>query len=139
MFLDMMSHDFTEMAMLDIGILIDFISKTIPVDKKAIMKWANDTLYTRYKPHFSEITTERLMQELYPPGNCIHIWRNGVGWSGTYTPCTHEVFGEVEFSRNLISDHLLEPGYHPALLGLAREIMNDQNFDFAHDLLGLSV
>ena len=55
--------------------------------------------------------------------------------SGTYTPCTF--FDSVEFSRTLIDDHLLEPGYHPALLGLAREVKG-LNFQFEHDLMGLS-
>jgi hypothetical protein len=54
---------------------------------------------------------------------------------GTYTPCSF--FDSVEFSRTLLDDHLLEPGYHPALLGLAREEKGDLNFHFDHDLMAL--
>jgi hypothetical protein len=56
--------------------------------------------------------------------------------TGTYTPCSF--FDSVEFSRTLLDDHLLEPGYHPALLGLARDEKGDFNFDFDHDLMALS-
>lgn len=55
---------------------------------------------------------------------------------GTHTPCSF--FDSVEFSRTLLDDHLLEPGYHPALLGLAREEKSDLNFHFDHDLMALS-
>lgn len=55
---------------------------------------------------------------------------------GTHTPCSF--FNSVEFSRTLLDDHLLEPGYHPALLGLAREEKSDLNFHFDHDLMALS-
>jgi hypothetical protein len=140
MFLDIMSHDWINMAMVDIEYLLDYYSSTtpiLPLDKAVIMKWANDTLAKKYQPHFSQISKERMSQELYIPGTCIHLWRNGVGYSATYMPCSHKVFGDVEFSRSLIDDHLLEPGYHPALLSVAREAKGDWNFDFAHDLIEL--
>lgn len=144
MFLDVMSHDWTDKAMVDLEHVIDYHNNAggslllPPVDKDAILKWANDTLTKKYRPHFEQIPKERMEQELYPPGTCIHFWRNGVGYSATYTPCYHEVFGEVEFSRSLIDDHLLEPGYHPALLSMAREMKGDWNFDFDHDLMRLA-
>lgn len=135
MFLDVLSFDWTDMALLDLGLLLDHVGKTFPVDKGLVTKWANDTLTKKYRPHFATIPKERMETELFPPGNCVHLWRNGAGWTGTYTPCSF--FDSVEFSRTLVDDHLLEPGYHPALLSLAREALGDQNFQFEHDLIGL--
>ena len=82
MFLDIMSHDWTDMALVDLELLTDHVRKTLPLDKEKVLKWANDTLQTKYKPHFSKITKERIDQVLYPPGTCIHLWRNGIGHSG---------------------------------------------------------
>ena len=79
MLLDIMSHDWTDAALLDLKLWLDTIE--FPIDKTAIMNWANDTLVKNYKPYF-ETVKERLDQVLYPPGNCIHLWRNGAGWSG---------------------------------------------------------
>lgn len=142
MLLDIMSHDWTKIAMVDVEFLVDHVAKSnIPgVDKEKVMAWVNDTLTTKYKPTFSAIPIERMEQELYLPGTCTHLWRNGGtnGWEGTYTDCTNEVFGEVEFSRNLIDDHRLDSGYHSALVGLARKHTKDLNFDFEHDLMALS-
>lgn len=138
-FLDIMSHDWTDMALVDLELLLDNVATNslFPVvDKKQVMKWANDTLQKNYKPYFETITKERSEQELYPPGTCIHLFRNGNGWDGTYTPCSF--FNEVEGSRTLISDHLIPPGYHPALLSLAREKIGDLSFNFHHDLMAVS-
>ena len=113
--------------------LLDTIE--FPIDKNGILTWANETLVKNYLPYL-EKSRERIEQVLYPPGNCIHLWRNGAGWSGTYTPCSF--FDSVEYSRTFLNDHLIDTGYHPALLGLAREENNDWNFHFDHDLMALS-
>lgn len=131
--LDIMSYDWTQTAMQDLSLWLDTIE--FPIDKDGILAWANETLAQKYLPHL-EKSQERIEQVLFPPGNCIHLWRNGAGWSGTYTPCSF--FDSVEYSRTLLSDHLIEPGYHSALLGLAREEKNDLNFHFHHDLMALS-
>ena len=139
MILDVMSYDWTHKALTDLKGLLDYVSEVLPMDsaKLTIMAWANKTLIEKEKPYFSTITKERLPQELYPPGNCIHIFRDGAGYTGTYTPCTF--FDEVEFSRTMVDDHLIGPGYHPALLSLAREAKKDLNFDFPHDIMALNV
>ena len=80
-----MSHDWADSALLDLELMLDHVGKKLPLlDKKTILKWANDTITTKYKPHFDSITKSRMNQVLYPPGNCIHLWRNGIGWSGKY-------------------------------------------------------
>lgn len=36
----------------------------------------------------SEGDDQRLEPILYPPGRCIHLYRDGIGISGSYVPCT---------------------------------------------------
>ena len=90
---DIMSYDWTDNALQDLKMWLDQID--LPLDKNGIMTWANDTLAKNFKPYF-ETVKERMEQVLYPPGHCIHLWRNGAGWSGEYClniVCTlHEIF-----------------------------------------------
>ena len=52
---------------------------------------------------------KRMEVELFPPGKIIHFYRDGYGITGSVTPCTF--FDEVELSRRLLDDHLIEKGY----------------------------
>ena len=113
MFLDIMSHDWTDTALLDLELLLDNARNTV-LDKEKIMEWANYTLQTKYKPHFSKITKERTPQELYPPGICIHMFRNGVAYSGELfsfqsllTVFTYKLTGPLLVQSNLYSMFIL--------------------------------
>jgi hypothetical protein len=68
-----------------------------------------------------------------PPGTCIHIFRDGIGYTASYTPCSY--FSEIEFVPTMIDDHLVRPGYHRALVTLARDLMQDLDFQFEHQKL----
>lgn len=59
---------------------------------------------------------ERLDPEVYPPGNCIHFYRDGSGVSGCYVPNTY--FKEIEVSRRMIDDHVYHTGYQKVSLYL---------------------
>ena len=115
MFLDIMSHDWTDTALLDLELLLDNARNTV-LDREKIMEWANYTLQTKYKPHFSKITKERTSQELYPPGTCIHMFRNGVAYSGElfsfqfsplYTVFTYKLTRPLLVQSNLYSMFIL--------------------------------
>lgn len=80
---EIMSYDWTDSALRDLRAWLDQID--LPLDKNGIMTWANDTLNMSFKPYF-ETVKQRMKQVLYPPGNCIHLWRNGAGWSGECCP-----------------------------------------------------
>ena len=43
---------------------------------------------------------QRLEPILYPPGRCIHLYRDGIGISGSYVPCTF--FNEVSFDEKTL-------------------------------------
>jgi hypothetical protein len=74
---------------------------------------------------------------LFPPGDCVHLYRDGVGWRGSYVPCRR--FDELEMVRTLVDDHLIDTGYYVGLLGFVRALKKDLNWQFEHDLLGLPV
>lgn len=43
--------------------------------------------------------------ELVPPGECIHIYRDGTAWQGTYINCTF--FDELDTVWHAVEDHLI--------------------------------
>ena len=71
--------------------------------------------------------------ELIPPGDCIHLFRDGTSWQGTYINCTF--FQDLELVRHLVDDHLIPPGYYTGLLSYLREQLGNFSWKFEHDLL----
>lgn len=70
----------------------------------------------------------RMIPELYPPGQCIHLYRDGCGMTGCYVP--NSFFSEIDISRRMIDDHLFHSGYEHSLLEIARQIEKDHHFRF---------
>jgi Lipase (class 3) len=68
---------------------------------------------------------------LMPPGDCIHVYRDGLQWQGNYMPCYR--FNEIEIVRSLVDDHLVVPGYYAGLLGFVRALRKDFDWKFDHD------
>ncbi|KAL3908309.1 MAG: hypothetical protein SGILL_008531, partial [Bacillariaceae sp.] len=56
--------------------------------------------------------------QLYPPGTCIHLFRDGTSWQSNFVPCTS--FDELELVSRMLDDHLLDTGYYPGLLTYIR-------------------
>lgn len=73
-------------------------------------------------------TEKRMDPVLFPPGKCIHFYRDGYGISGSVVPCTF--FGEIDISRRMVDDHLYHSGYQLIFLDLMRQHHNDHNFRF---------
>jgi len=139
MILDIASYDWTHKGLLDLENLLVFVNSTIPFDipVQHLLKKANETMDNDDRPYFRKVTKERMTPILFPPGSCIHLFRDGFSYTGTYTPC--EFFNEVEVTRTLIDDHLIPPGYHRAFLHWMRDRLDDLNFDFSHDIMALPV
>ena len=68
---------------------------------------------------------------LYPPGTCIHFYRNGVGISATYTPLSF--FNEIDVRRTMMQDHLIDDGYRRIFLEVMRQYKRDHHFAFEED------
>lgn len=94
---------------------------------------------------------------LFPPGECIHFYRDGSGISGTYVNC--DFFNEVsscstihfhqsadsmhlidipiprlnaqiDVARTMVDDHLISSGYRRIFLSLMRDFHKDDHFSF---------
>jgi len=74
---------------------------------------------------------------LFPPGACIHLYRDGTKWQGVHMPCTR--FDEIEAVAHLVWDHLIPTGYYVGLLGYLRVLKRDMNWRFDPDLMDLPV
>ena len=71
---------------------------------------------------------EQLPIVLFPPGECIHFYRDGSGISGSYVPCTF--FDEIDIARTCVDDHLISSGYRRIFLSLMRDFTKDDHFSF---------
>jgi Lipase (class 3) len=74
---------------------------------------------------------------LFPPGECLHIYRDGTSWQGVYYPCRN--FNALEGVRYMVDDHLIPTGYYLGLLGYIRGSKNDMNWQFKPDLTEIPV
>jgi hypothetical protein len=75
-----------------------------------------------------ESTKKRMEPTLFPPGNIIHFYRDGVGITGSVCPC--EFFGELDVTRRMVDDHLFQTGYKLIFLELMRQYHQDHHFSF---------
>ena len=73
-------------------------------------------------------TTERFEPNLFPPGRCIHFYRDGVGFSAHYVPNTF--FSEIDVTRRMLDDHIFVSGYRQTFLEVMREHRGDPHFRF---------
>lgn len=132
--LDLMAYDWTAKGLEDLDLTLDWLA--LP-NKAKIVSWANGIMDTYSRPFFKEVQLDRVEQVLYPPGNCIHVFRDGVGFSATYTPCSF--FDSIDISRTMVDDHLIDTGYHKSFVNLLRDYRKDLNADFQHNLMALDV
>lgn len=74
------------------------------------------------------VAAEKMIPCLFPPGTCIHFYRDGSGIDGTYVPCTF--FDEIDVARTMVDDHLISSGYRKIFLNMMRDFHKDDHFSF---------
>jgi len=123
--------------------------KIIDTVEPLLEKYLKSTLLTDPPPYMEP--------EVFPPGQCVHFWRDGSGFSGTIVPNTY--FDEIHVSRRMIdgkcdalrsaffgsngtrsnlilpllsfrTDHVFHAGYQKTLLEIARQSEKDHHFRF---------
>merc|ERR1719253_746371 len=82
----------------------------------------------KMEPVLSSLTPPTLEPVLFPPGECIHFYRDGSSISGAYVPC--DFFNEIDIARTMIDDHLISSGYRKIFLTLMRDFHKDDHFSF---------
>jgi len=135
--LDLMEHDWTPLARRDIEHAFREIQRRRPgliTDSTLddVMALVNAGIERFAKPKIKETTTDRLEPVLFPPGKCIHFYRDGAGVSVTYSPCTF--FNELVVSRTCLRDHLMVGGYSRIFLRVMRE-QDNPHFVFENSVL----
>eukprot|EP00934_Nitzschia_sp_Nitz4_P007119 Nitzschia sp. Nitz4//scaffold47_size129522//7382//9295//NITZ4_003532-RA/size129522-snap-gene-0.180-mRNA-1//1//CDS//3329552743//7109//frame0 len=73
-------------------------------------------------------TPDRMEPVLFPPGKCIHFYRDGYGLAGAVVPCTF--FDSIDVNRRMVDDHLFDTGYRLVFLDLMRQVKKDNYFQF---------
>lgn len=143
MLLDLLEFDWTNEALEDVDFTIDRALEIYPFakmlpPKKSILEWIKSNFDKDVKPKVrARGKRERIPNLLIPPGNCLHFYRDGVGFSGAFTPC--KFFDEIDLARTLIDDHLVMPGYHRALVTVMRDWNQDFSVSFLSHLFFLSL
>jgi hypothetical protein len=84
---------------------------------------------TRIMPNLPE----RVPVVLFPPGENIHLYRDGRSISACHVPC--DFFSELDVARTMVDDHLIS-GYDKVFLQLLRDYNNDQHFAFEKKIRG---
>eukprot|EP00560_Eucampia_antarctica_P005578 CAMPEP_0197842646 /NCGR_PEP_ID=MMETSP1437-20131217/46856_1 /TAXON_ID=49252 ORGANISM="Eucampia antarctica, Strain CCMP1452" /NCGR_SAMPLE_ID=MMETSP1437 /ASSEMBLY_ACC=CAM_ASM_001096 /LENGTH=578 /DNA_ID=CAMNT_0043452549 /DNA_START=1 /DNA_END=1738 /DNA_ORIENTATION=- len=137
-FLDIISYDWTECILEDLQDLLIKVQKDLPILLSnnlidTIVTYANTTMDKSVRPLLNNITEmDRLEPVLIPPGECIHLFRDGSGVTGTHTPC--DFFDSIDVTVTMIDDHLIPPGYHRLFLDMMRDYQKDLHFSFHHDI-----
>jgi hypothetical protein len=93
-----------------------------------VMEYIDPLLDQYLAPTVKAPTTKRMEPILFPPGKCIHFYRDGSGVSGSVVPC--DFFNELVISRRMVDDHLFFSGYQQIFLELMRLHHQDHNFQF---------
>ena len=130
--LDIASYNWIPKAQRDVEDAIDQIEQNLP---KFLGKGVAQTAQTILKsidketlrPQQSEIPRKRMQPILFPPGKCIHFYRDGFGISGNVVPCNF--FGALDFNRRMLHDHLYT-GYKIIFLDLTRQHTYNHSFQF---------
>ena len=131
--LDIMEHDWTDTARRDIEFTFEELLRAAPglLSKSTVNRIMDnvDTMLETYaKPTISPATSERYTPVLFPPGTCVHLYRDGSGISGTIAPC--QFFHEIDVTRRMVDDHLIPSGYQQIFLELMRQYYQDQYYRF---------
>jgi pimeloyl-ACP methyl ester carboxylesterase len=138
MLLDLMDYDWTEDILADLEFSLQRAKESFPdykgflPDTTTALAWFEKRLNEVVRPNLLKRTkrNERLPSVLIPPGRCIHLFRDGYGTTGTYTPC--DMFSSVEFSLTLLDDHMIATGYNRALLSAAQDSDRDYSVRSKH-------
>ena len=144
-------HNWTDLALADYDHLLEYLRRTNPIFEAEwihgmggnLREWIGRRYDETVGPYLDELAqlnmsaSKAMSDRLIPPGRCIHIYRDGVAWQASHTPC--DFFRELDVVRNMIEDHLIPPGYYTGLLSWMREQKGNASWRFDHDLMQLPV
>jgi len=139
--LDVMEYDYVPGARRDIEHALSALHELYPSIvtsdriEHVVSEFVDPLLEAYVAPKIKEATTERLDPILFPPGDIIHLYRNGAGISGSLVPCTF--FDRIDLRRAMIDDHLFHSGYERIFLDVMRLHYQDHAFQFENPVTPL--
>ena len=137
-------REWVDEAQLDIRLLMSAMKQNLPfpdlTDKilGGLLVWVEKIKESQQPTGPNDDTKNvHVTPILFPPGDCIHLYRDSTQWQGVYMPCTS--FGEIEAVAHTVWDHLIPNGYYVGLLQYLRVLTKDWNWRFDPDLMKLPV
>jgi Lipase (class 3) len=103
--LDIMSFNWMEYIQRDIQhALNELQQRHSRIFQEATRQKITETIESLLQKHLNSTILkerpERMIPEVYPPGQCIHLYRDGCGITGCYVPNTF--FSEIDIARRMI-------------------------------------
>jgi hypothetical protein len=119
--------------------MVQLISENAPFllpeeRKEVVARWFKEQIKKNVKS-LPVGSLPRRKVVLYPPGKCIHFYRDGVGISTVEVPCT--LFNELDFSRSMVDDHYVPTGYWYMLTETMRTHLKQSRFHFDNNVMAL--
>ena len=131
--LDIMEYDRYPKLHRDAKLAVDALAERYPKivseeRKKIVLDYIEETKDDLRKRLLKPKTEERMDVVLFPPGKCVHFYRDGHSISGSISPC--DFFSEIDVTRTMVDDHLVPTGYGKIFLDLMRVYHDDKDFQF---------
>jgi len=134
--LDLLEFDYTDMVVRDVKDALEQLRRRAPDSLERIItsrklgltdavEQSLESVRVFTQSRIKKPTSKRAKVELFPPGEILHIYRDGRGVSAAYAPC--DFFDEIDVSRTMIDDHLIS-GYDKIFLELLRDYHGDQHY-----------
>lgn len=104
--LDIMAFNWMEYVQRDIQFTLNELQQRHSrIFKETTRQNITQTIETLLSKHLQNTILKdrpepRMAPELYPPGQCIHLYRDGCGMTGCYVPNTF--FSEIDISRRMV-------------------------------------
>ena len=136
-------QDWMDEAQHDIRLLMNVMKENFPFPDLietllgGLLVWLDNTKEKQQRPIQNETKKFHAEPLLFPPGDCIHLYRDSTQWQCVYMPCIK--FDEIEAVGHLVWDHLIPSGYYVGLLQYVRGLTRDWNWSFDPDLMKLPV
>lgn len=110
------SHDFGDDLLLEYDLFTRATQSKLPTGLAAgffrdLREWITQQIEDNLRPKIAEARKRKSAfreAELVPPGECVHIYRDGTAWQGSYVNCTF--FDELDVAWHAVDDHMIPVG-----------------------------
>ena len=133
------SHDFGDDLLLEYDLFTRVMQSKLLVGQsfaanlvRDLREWITQLIETSLRPAIAKARDSNLAfrePELVPPGECIHIYRDGTAWQGSYVSCTF--FDELDIAWHAVEDHLIPVSTAPDSFGASFDTISPLVFNRA--------